>query len=150
MLEAIRQASLGRAEGDYAIGAVIVKGNKVLVASGNRIKLDNDPTHHAEVVAIRKAVKLLQKRFLEGCVLYATHEPCPMCASAVVWARMKGIVFGSTLQDMIEYRERAGNRSFSWRTIDVTALEIIQKGSPKVEVYGEFLREECKLLFHSD
>ena len=63
---------------------------------------------------------------------------------------MKGIVFGSTLGDMAEYGLKAGNRNWSWRTINVTALEIIDKGDPKLEIYGKFLRKECRLLFHSD
>ena len=83
---AIEEARKARRNGDYGIDAVIVKDNKVIVAAGNRIKLDNDPTHHAEIVAIRKATKLLKNRFLENCVLYTTHEPCPMCTSAAIWA----------------------------------------------------------------
>ncbi len=146
---AIEEAKKARESGDYGIGAVIVKENKVVATAGNRIKLDNDPTHHAEIVAIRKATKLLKNRFLEDCILYTTHEPCPMCTSAAVWARMRGIVFGSTLQDMIEYRLKAGNRNWSWRTIDMTALEIIEKGNPKLLLVEKFLREECIMLFHS-
>lgn len=146
---AIEEAKQARRQGDYAIGAVIIKDNKVLAKAGNRIILDNDPTHHAEIVAMRKATKLIKNRFLKNCILYTTHEPCPMCASAAVWARMKGIVFGSTLNDMVEYRQKAGNNNWSWRTIDIAALEIIEKGEPKLLLIQEFLRKECKELFHS-
>jgi tRNA(adenine34) deaminase len=77
---AIEEAQKAKANGDYAIGAVIVKNGSVLAKGTNRVKLDNDPTHHAEIVAIREATKQLNSRHLEESVLYTTHEPCPMCA----------------------------------------------------------------------
>lgn len=146
---AIGEAKKAKGSGDYAIGAVIIKGNKIIASATNRVKVDNDPTHHAEIVAIKKAAKIFKSRHLQNCVLYTTHEPCPMCSSAAIWANMKGIVFGNTMKDMIEFRLKAGNGSWSWRTIGITAAEIIEKGNPKLLIVEGFLREDCLKLFHS-
>lgn len=62
---------------------------------------------------------------------------------------MGGIVFGSTLQDMIDYRLKSGNREWSWRTIDLSAQEVIDKGDPKLSLVGGLMRDECLRLFHS-
>ncbi|MBI1972849.1 nucleoside deaminase [Candidatus Woesearchaeota archaeon] len=149
MKAAILEAQEASSKGDYAIGAVIVRDREILIATGNRIKLDNDPTQHAEIVAIRRASQLLGNRHLEDCILYATHEPCPMCAGAAIWARMKGIVYGATIEDMIQYSQRNGNHSWSWRTIDIPASLILEKGEPRLLLVKEFMRDECKRLFRS-
>lgn len=148
MEAAIDEAMKTKEKGDYAVGAVIVKDNKMLVKVGNRIKLDNDPTHHAEIVAIREASKLLGTRHLENCILYTTHEPCPMCTGAAIWARMRGIVAGAKIKDMIQFKMGNGNNDWSWRTINIPASMIIEKGDPKLILIEEFMREECKKLFH--
>src|SRR5688572_14951608 len=85
---AIAEAEAARKAGDYAIGAVVVSEAGVLSSSGNRVKLECDPTQHAEVAAIRKACASIRTRHLEGAILYTTAEPCPMCAAAAIWARM--------------------------------------------------------------
>src|SRR5205823_10647014 len=128
MRMAIRQAEIARAAGDYAIGAVVVIDGKVVAEGANRIKLDNDPTQHAEIVAIRAACASRRTRHIEGAVLYTTAEPCPMCASAAIWARMTGIVSGSTINDMAEFREKFGNRTFTCRTVDVDARTVLKHG----------------------
>jgi tRNA(adenine34) deaminase len=149
MLAAIAEAAKAREQGDYAIGAVIVKNGKIIAKAGNRSKLDEDPTHHAEIVAIRKASKLLGKRHLEGCVLYSTHEPCPMCAAATVFARMEGIVSGARREDMTEFGLKKGSKEWSWRTFSVPTELILENGNPKVPLVKEFMRDECKKLFHA-
>ncbi|MBI2583566.1 MAG: nucleoside deaminase, partial [Candidatus Aenigmarchaeota archaeon] len=112
-------------------------------------KLDEDPINHAEILAIRKASKFLGTRHLRGYILYTTHEPCTMCASASVWAMLDGVVSGATIQDMAAYRNKYGNGKWLWRTIDIPASEIFQKGTPSPFHVGEFMREECRKLFHS-
>lgn len=149
MEAAIKEAIKAKEEGDYAVGAVIVKDDEIIVRAQNRSKLDQDPTHHAEVIAIRETAKLLGTRHLEDCILYTTHEPCPMCASAAIWARMKGIVAGAKIEDMKEYKIKNGTDEWVWRTIDVPASKILEKGDPKLFLIEEFMREECKKLFHS-
>ena len=109
MEEAIGLAREAYLSGDYAIGAVVVQDNQIIARGANRIKIDSDPTQHAEIVAIREAAMQFNSRHLENCVLYTTHEPCLMCAAAAVWARMAGIVSGARLEDMIDYRAVNGN-----------------------------------------
>ena len=149
MEAAIKEAIKAKEQGDYAIGAVVVKDNKIIACAGCRLKTDSDPTHHAEVVVIRQAAKIFGTRHIEGCILYTTLEPCPMCASAAIWAKMKGIVYGANIKDMAEYSLKSANTDFSWRVIDIPASTILDKGDPKLFIVGEFMREECKKLFHS-
>ena len=149
MRVAIKEAMLAKEKGDYAIGAVIVRNNKIIVRGSNRARIDQDSTQHAEMVVIRKAFKKLNSRFLSSCVLYTTHEPCPMCAAGAIWARMDGIVFGATLQDMINYKNKKGNRKLTWRTIDIPAKNILTKGEPRLKIIGKFMRVDCLKLFHN-
>lgn len=149
MLKAIEEALNAKNYGDYAVGAVIVQDDRIIAKAGNRSKVDQDPIHHAEILAIKEASRILGKRHLTDCILYTTHEPCPMCSSAAVWAMMKGIVYGAKIDDMREYRIRNGNNEWLWRTIDIPAAHILEKGDPKLILIGGFMREECKKLFHA-
>lgn len=150
MEAAIAQALHARNEGDYAIGAVIVRDGKIISRATNRSKIEQDATQHAEIVAIRTASKLLGSRYLDNCILYTTHEPCPMCAAAVVWAKMSGVVSGARMEDMTEYRIKNGTSSWQWRTIHIPAREVLKKGEPHIEIVEAFMRDECKELFHSE
>jgi tRNA(Arg) A34 adenosine deaminase TadA len=149
MKAAIEEAIRSRENGDYAIGAVIVLNGEILVRATNRSKIEMDATQHSEVVAIRKASQKLNSRYLENCVLYTTHEPCPMCAAAAFWAKLAGIVSGAKMEDMADYSAKNGNEEYKWRTIRISAKEILAKGDPKIEIIEEFMRDECKNLFHS-
>jgi guanine deaminase len=80
-------------------GAVIVKDGEVIGASGNKVVPDNDPTAHAEVSAIRLACQKLGNFSLEGCVIYTSCEPCPMCLGAIYWARIDKIYYGNNKAD---------------------------------------------------
>ena len=146
---AIAEAEAARRAADYAIGAVVVRDGVVLASSGNRIKLECDPTQHAEIAAIRLACASLRTRHLEGGILYTTAEPCPMCTAAAIWARMSGIVSGSTIEDMAEFRAKFGNPEWTWRTVDIAARAVLNQGDPKLFLVEGFLREECRLLFHN-
>jgi len=147
---AIAEAEAARRGGDYAIGAVVVRDGAVLASSGNRIKIECDPTQHAEVAAIRLACASLRSRHLENAVLYTTAEPCPMCASAAIWARMARIISGSNINDMVNFREKFGNPNWTWRTVDIASNFVVEKGEPKLFLVGGFLREECIRLFHDE
>ena len=85
--------------GGGPFGAVIVKDGEVIAAAGNSVTLDNDPTAHAEVNAIRKACSLTHNFKLDGCVVYSSCEPCPMCLSALYWAGVSRIYYGNTAAD---------------------------------------------------
>lgn len=145
---AIAEAESARKAGDYAIGAVVVRDDEILASSGNRIKLETDPTQHAEIAAIRLACTSLQERHLQGAILYTTAEPCPMCAAAAIWARMAGIVSGSTIEDMAAFRKQFGNPNWTWRTVDIAARAVLDCGEPRLFLREAFLRSECLELFH--
>lgn len=80
-------------------GAVVVKDGKIIATGTNRVTTDNDPTAHAEVVAIRNACKELGSFQLEGCEIYTSCEPCPMCLAAIYWARPSKVYYGNTKED---------------------------------------------------
>lgn len=83
-------------------GAVIVKDNKIIARGVNKVTSDNDPTAHAEVVAIRNACKELGTFQLDGCEIYSSCEPCPMCLGAIYWARPDKMYYANTKQDAAE------------------------------------------------
>ncbi len=80
-------------------GAIVVKDGKIIARGFNRVLETNDPTAHAEVVAIREACKALNNFQLTGCIIYTSCEPCPMCLAAIYWARPEKIFFANTKQD---------------------------------------------------
>lgn len=87
------------ANGGGPFGAVIVKDGKVVATGVNRVTSDNDPTAHAEVKAIRAACQQIGTFKLDGCVIYSSCEPCPMCLSALYWAGVSKIIYGNTKED---------------------------------------------------
>jgi tRNA(Arg) A34 adenosine deaminase TadA len=100
MLEAVRlsikQMRLGKG-GPF--GAVVVRKGKIISRGWNQVTSGNDPTAHAEMVAIREACKKLKTFQLDDCELYTSCEPCPMCLSAMYWARLKKVYYGNTRKD---------------------------------------------------
>jgi tRNA(adenine34) deaminase len=92
---ALAEARACVAWGDVPVGAVVVAGNEVVGAAGNERERVQDPTAHAEVVAIRRAASTLGSWRLDGCAIYVTLEPCAMCAGAMVLARLDALVFGA-------------------------------------------------------
>ena len=80
-------------------GSVIVKDNKIIAEGSNKVTMNNDPTAHGEIVAIRKACQKLNTFDLSGCDLYSSCEPCPMCLSAIYWSRIKNIFYANTRID---------------------------------------------------
>jgi tRNA(Arg) A34 adenosine deaminase TadA len=97
MEEAIRLSTLQDKGGPF--GAVVVKDGKVIGAGRNEVLATNDPTNHAEMVAIRNACKNIGDFKLTGCILYTSCEPCPMCLSACYWSKIDTIYFGCTHND---------------------------------------------------
>ena len=86
-------------KGGGPFGCVIVKDEKIVSEGSNKVTSTNDPTAHGEIVAIREACKKLNNFSLNQCELYSTCEPCPMCLSAIYWARIKKIYYGNTRED---------------------------------------------------
>lgn len=95
MQEALRLAREAEALGEVPIGAVVVHENVIVGRGYNRREIDNDPLAHAELLAIREASRTLGRWRLSGCTLYVTLEPCPMCAGAIVNARVDELIFGA-------------------------------------------------------
>jgi guanine deaminase len=113
LLRAIEIASNGVSDGGGPFGAVIVKDGKIIAEAYNRVILNNDPTAHAEILAIRLASSVLQSRDLQECTLYTSCEPCPMCLGAIYWSGIKKVVYscdrtdaeGAGFSDKIIYNE---------------------------------------------
>ncbi len=93
---ALIQARNAAARGEVPVGAVIVSGGQVIAQAGNRTRERQDPTAHAEMLAIRAACKTLGQERLTGCDLYVTLEPCPMCAAAISHARIARLYYGAS------------------------------------------------------
>lgn len=100
MKRAIEMAEIGmNSNAGGPFGCVIVKDDKIIAEGFNRVTSTDDPTAHAEIVAIREACKKLKSFQLEDCVLYTSCEPCPMCFGAIYWARPKMVYFACTKKD---------------------------------------------------
>ena len=96
MMLALEEARKAEAEGEIPIGALVVYRDLIIAAAHNEKEGTHDPTAHAEVVAIRRAAKNLNRWRLNGCTIYVTLEPCPMCAGAISQARLDRLVYGAT------------------------------------------------------
>jgi tRNA(adenine34) deaminase len=93
---ALKAAENAAKLGEVPIGCVVVRDNSVIAAAGNRTLTDRDPTAHAELLAIREAARTLGSERLTDCDLYVTLEPCPMCAGAISFARIRRLYYGAT------------------------------------------------------
>ena len=96
MKKALQEAEMAFERGEIPVGAVIVVGDKIIARSHNLTELLNDVTAHAEMQAITAAANFLGGKYLTGCTLYVTLEPCQMCAGALYWSQLSKIVFGAT------------------------------------------------------
>ena len=147
MQKAIDEAKKSAKSGQYSIGALIVSGNgEILSVAHTTTHETNDATAHAEINAIRAACSKLQNRYLTGCWLYSTLEPCPMCIGAAIWAKMEGVVWGASKEDAQKIAQSSKDKKFTWRQIDISSKEVIEKGEPKIKLVENFMREECKEL----
>lgn len=125
---AVKQAKLTQKDDEVPIGAVIVSGSNVVSSAHN---ISNDPTAHAEMLAIKQACELLSTSTLYDSDIYVTLEPCPMCAQAISFARIKRLYFGA-------YNPKGGGIE--------NGAKIFQFCSHIPEVYGGILETECSFL----
>ena len=128
MGEALREARKAEAEGEIPVGAVVVAGDSIIARTHNQTELLHDVTAHAEMLAITAAAEHLGAKYLTGCTLYVTLEPCVMCAGALGWSQLARIVYGAP--DEKRGFERLGR----------TMLH------PKTEVTAGVRSEECLTL----
>lgn len=133
MREAIKEAELAASEGEVPIGAVIVRGGKIIARGHNRKESDRDPTAHAEIIAIRRAAPLYPSWRIEDAVLYVTMEPCPMCAGAILAARINRVVYGTP-----DYKAGAVRTLYSLLEDD--------RLNHRCEVIAGVLETECREL----
>ena len=149
MREAIRLALRNVGNGGGPFAALVVKRGRILATGVNRVTASNDPSAHAEIVAIRNACRKLKSFQLAGCEIYTTSEPCPMCLGAIYWARPRRVYFGSTRKDAA----RAGfDDSFiyqqlklphSRRKIPCTSL----LGAASLKAFAAWERRENKIPY---
>jgi len=134
MQAALHEAKNAEAAGEVPVGAVIMRDGEIIARGQNRVLRDNDPTAHAEVVAMRAAGQVLGNYRLEDCELYVTLEPCAMCAGAVTHARIAKLVYGAA-------DPKAGACGGALSVLNHPAL------NHQVEVVSGVMAEECgKLL----
>jgi tRNA(Arg) A34 adenosine deaminase TadA len=118
-------------------GACIVKNGRVLAVARNTV-LKNDASCHAEINAIRSASKRINNFDLSGCIIYSTTEPCPMCFSAIHWARIGKIVYGTGISDA---------KRIGFRELSISCGRMKRAGFSKVQLVPGYLKEDClKLL----
>lgn len=135
MNQAFLLAKKALSHDDVPIGAVIVKDGKIIARGENRVQKSKNPTLHAEIVAINKACKKLNAKFLDDCDLYVTLEPCAMCAVAISYARIKNIYF--TARD-----EKGGGILHNAKIFDTDK----HLWKPKIHETPEFAEQSAQLL----
>lgn len=129
MLDAIEQAV--RCKKDVPIGCVIKRGGNIIAAAHNRRELDNDVTAHAEVLAIQEAQKALKTSRLNGCEMYVTLEPCPMCAWAIAQSGISVLYYGA--------------KNSNYGAIE-SVLNLPKLANSSIKVYGGIEEEACEQL----
>jgi tRNA(Arg) A34 adenosine deaminase TadA len=140
MKVAIEEAKVSLYEGNHGFGSVIVLNGEVIAKSHDREVTLKDPTHHAELDSIRLASQKLNGN-LTGCTIISTHEPCPMCASAIIWAGITEVVYGYSIKDSIkEGRKR----------INITSKELFQIAKARINVLEGVLKNDCSILYNKE
>jgi len=125
MKQALAEAQLAAREGEVPVGAVIVSGDVIIARAHNQTERLNDPTAHAEMLAITSATAALGAKYLTECRLYVTVEPCVMCAGAIGWAQLASVIYGTP-------DEIRGFTRFAPKALH-----------PKTEVYSGVMDAEC-------
>ena len=133
-------------------GACIVKDGRVIGRGSNHVLVNNDPTAHAEVMAIRDACKNINSYDLSDCELYTSCFPCPMCMSAIIWANIKNVYYGNTKEDaeMIGFRDKFIYEALSKININeetsVIDLKCIDREST-IKTFNEYMDKSDKTIY---
>jgi tRNA(adenine34) deaminase len=134
----LEEARQSLREGNCGFGAVIAQGSEVIANAHDTEKTARDPTAHAELTAIRKAAERLG-RDLSGCAIISTHEPCPMCATAIFWSGLRTIAYGFSIKEAMQQGRRR---------IDLTCQEIFERAGEPVTIIERLRHSECSVLYH--
>lgn len=137
---AIGEAEASLREGNNGFGTVIVKDGKLIASAHDRDDTEGDPTSHAEINAIREASRKLGKK-LSGCILISTHEPCPMCASAIVWSGIHTIAYGYSIKEALTQNRKR---------LDLSCAELFGRVNAEIKIYEGILKDECSILYRDD
>ena len=134
-------------------GACIVKDGKIIGKGINRVLKDNDPTAHAEIIAIRNACKHIGSYDLSGCELYTSCYPCPMCLSAIIWANIKTIYYGNSKEDaadigfrddyIYDYLKKLANNKEDKKVLNLTCLN----REDAIKVFEQFKQDKNKTIY---
>jgi len=135
---AIDKTKEGVDKGQTPFGSCIVKEGEVVSCEHNRVWETTDITAHAEIVSIRAACNKLNTIDLSGCVIYSTTEPCPMCYSAIHWAKISKIIYGTRIEDA---------KSYGFSELCISDVQMKKLGNDYIEIVAGFLREENLELF---
>lgn len=134
---AIEEAQKSLKSENDGFGALIIKNNSIIAKAHDRENTEQDPTSHAELNVLRLAVQRYGKQ-LNDCILISTHEPCPMCATAIVWANLRGIVYSVSIKEAIKLGRTR---------IDISCEEIIRRAQAKIWIIKGVLKEQCIKLY---
>jgi tRNA(adenine34) deaminase len=137
MRAAISEARASLREGNHGFGAAVAAGGEIVCSARDLEETERDPTSHAETNAIRLAARALGKD-LSGCAIVSTHEPCPMCASAIVWSGIGSVAYGYSIESaLMQGRDR----------IPIPCREVFERSGRKIEICPGVLAEECAPLY---
>lgn len=140
MKVAIEEAILSLREGNHGFGSVIIKNDEIVAKAHDLEESTNDSTSHAEMNAIQLASKKIGKN-LEGCILLSTHEPCPMCSTAIIWSGLKHISYGYSIEESIKQGRRR---------INLNCGEIFSRAEQTIRIDKNVLFKQCNVLYRQD
>jgi tRNA(adenine34) deaminase len=140
MAMAVAEARASRQEGNQGYGAVLALGENILVKAHDTAVTEHSPELHAELNAVRQAVRLTGDANLSGGILFSTCEPCPMCSSLAVWANLTTLVYGVSIEE---------TASLGKASIRVAARQIVENSPVTIEVIGGVLAQECHELYQT-
>jgi tRNA(Arg) A34 adenosine deaminase TadA len=148
MRRCIQLANESASSGNYALAALVANDDEIIAESGsNLIKDNNDPSAHPEMMVIRTAAHKMGTRYLPHAILVTTLEPCPMCTSVAIWAKMAGIAYGASQEDAERWSAEHLDETYTWRQIHIRARTIVSAGQPHIELHENVLRDDCTSLF---
>ncbi|HEY4154668.1 MAG TPA: nucleoside deaminase [Puia sp.] len=140
MLQALKEAKKAYSEGEVPVGVVITMENRIIARGHNQVERLNDPTAHAEIIALTSAFNLIGSKYLPEACIYITIEPCLMCAGALYWSKIRKVVYGGR-------DEKNGYQKY---IIPCPSLEQLGVAPPpfhpKTIVASGVLKEECSIL----